>query len=48
MVVTDFGGHDKIVRLVKAASENGLNVHTHTIGDAAVKTWIDGITEAEA
>ncbi len=45
--VSRFDDHDKIVRLVKAASEHGLNVHIHTIGDAATRAWVDGIAEAE-
>lgn len=45
--VSRFGEHDKIVGLVKAAQKHGMNVHIHTIGDAAVKAWVDGIAEAE-
>lgn len=39
--------HDLIVRLVSAANEHKMNVHVHTIGDAAIKAWVDGIAEAE-
>ena len=45
--VKRFSEHDKMVRLVKAANSCGLNVHVHTIGDAAVKAWVDAMVEAE-
>ncbi len=45
--VVRFSEHDKMVRLLKAASDAGLNVHIHTIGDAAIKAWVDAIAEAE-
>ena len=45
--VTRFDDHDKMVRLVKAASAHGLNVHIHSVGDGATKAWIDAIAQAE-
>ena len=45
--VSRFDDHEKMVRLLKAASKHGLNAHIHTIGDAAVKAWVDAIAEAE-
>ncbi len=45
--VSRFDDHDKMVRLLKAASDHGLNVHIHTIGDAAIKAWVEAIAEAE-
>lgn len=45
--VSRFADHDKIVRLLTAASEYKMNVHIHTIGDAAIKAWVDGISEVE-
>ncbi|MCR5732568.1 MAG: amidohydrolase [Sphaerochaetaceae bacterium] len=45
--VSRFNDHDKMVRLVKAASKHNMNVHVHTIGDAAVRAWVDAIAEAE-
>ena len=45
--VSRFDDHEKMVRLVKAASKHGMNVHIHTIGDAASKAWMDAIAEAE-
>lgn len=39
--------HDVAVRLIKAASERGLSVHAHTIGDGAVRFAMDAIAEAE-
>ncbi len=45
--VKRFCDHDKMVRILKAANANGFNVHIHTIGDAAIKAWIDAIAEAE-
>ncbi len=45
--VSRFDDHEKMVRVIKAASKHGMNVHVHTIGDAAVKAWVDAIAEAE-
>lgn len=45
--ISRFDDHDKMVRLVKAAAKHRMNVHVHTIGDAAVKAWVDAIAEAE-
>lgn len=45
--VSRFNDHDKMVRLVKSASDNDLNVHIHAIGDASSKAWTDAIAEAE-
>lgn len=45
--VSRFDDHEKMVRLLKAACNQGMNVHVHTIGDAAVKAWVDAIAEAE-
>ncbi len=45
--VSRFNDHEKMVRLVKAAAKHNMNVHVHTIGDAAVKAWVDAIAEAE-
>ncbi len=44
--VSRFNDHDKMVRLVKAASKHNMNVHVHTIGDAASKAWMDAFAEA--
>ena len=40
--------HDYLVNLVKSANENGLYVHLHTIGDAAVKFAVDAIEQAQS
>ncbi|MCR5011490.1 MAG: amidohydrolase [Lachnospiraceae bacterium] len=45
--VSRFNDHEKMVRLVKAAAKHNMNVHVHTIGDAAVRAWVDAIAEAE-
>ncbi len=45
--VSRFDDHEKMVRLVKAAEKHHMNVHVHTIGDAAVRAWVDAIAEAE-
>ncbi len=45
--VARFDDHDKMVRLVKAAEKHNMNVHIHTIGDAASKAWAEAISEAE-
>ncbi|MCR5746190.1 MAG: amidohydrolase [Lachnospiraceae bacterium] len=45
--VSRFDDHDKMVRLLKAAEMHHMNVHIHTIGDAASKAWVDAIAEAE-
>lgn len=45
--VPRFREHDKMVRLLKAASNNDMNVHIHTIGDAAINAWVNAIAEAE-
>ncbi len=45
--VSRFDDHEKMVRLVKAAESHNMNVHVHTIGDAAVHAWVDAIAEAE-
>ncbi len=45
--VARFDDHEKMVRLIKAAEKQNMNVHVHTIGDAAVKAWVDAIAEAE-
>ncbi len=45
--VARFDDHAKMVRLLKAAEKHNMNVHVHTIGDAAVKAWVDAIAEAE-
>lgn len=45
--ISRFDDHDKMVRLVKAASEHGLNVHVHSIGDASTKAWMDAMAQAE-
>ncbi len=45
--VSRFDDHEKMVRLIKAAGKHNMNVHVHTIGDAAVKAWVDAIAEAE-
>ncbi len=45
--VSRFDDHEKMVRIIKAASEHNMNIHVHTIGDAAVKAWVDAIAEAE-
>ncbi len=45
--VARFNDHDKMVRIIKAAEKHNMNVHVHTIGDAAIKAWVDAIAEAE-
>ncbi|MCR4947318.1 MAG: amidohydrolase [Lachnospiraceae bacterium] len=45
--VSRFDDHDKMVRLLKAASEHNMNVHIHSIGDRSTKAWVDAIAEAE-
>ncbi|MCR5626640.1 MAG: amidohydrolase [Lachnospiraceae bacterium] len=45
--VSRFDDHEKMVRLIKAAEKHNMNVHVHTIGDAAIKAWVDAIAEAE-
>ncbi len=42
-----YADHDIAVRLIKAASDAGLNVHAHTIGDGAVGFMLGAIAEAE-
>ena len=42
-----FHNHDIAVRLVKAASDHGMGVHAHTIGDGAVRFMMDAVAEAE-
>ncbi len=46
--VSRFNDHDKMVRLIVAADKHGMNVHVHTIGDAAIRAWIDAFAEAQA
>ena len=46
--VRRFDDHDKMVRLVKAASAHDMNVHVHSIGDGATRAWIDAIAEAQS
>ncbi len=38
--------HEKLVELFTAASEAGMSVHVHTIGDAAIHCNLDAIEEA--
>ncbi|MCR5505983.1 MAG: amidohydrolase [Bacilli bacterium] len=45
--VARFDDHEKMVRLIVAASNHHMNVHVHTIGDAAIRAWIDAFAEAE-
>ena len=45
--IARFNDHEKMVRLIKAAEKHNMNVHIHTIGDAAVKACVDAIAEAE-
>ncbi|MCR5078301.1 MAG: amidohydrolase [Bacilli bacterium] len=45
--VSRFDDHDKMVRLIVAASNHNMNVHVHTIGDAAIRAWLDAFAEAE-
>lgn len=45
--VRRFDDHDKMVRVVKAAAEHGLNVHVHSIGDGATRAWIDAFAQAQ-
>lgn len=45
--VRRFDDHDKMVRLVKAASAHGMNVHVHSIGDGATRAWVDAMAEAQ-
>ena len=46
--VKRFCDYDKMVRLVKAASNHDMNVHVHSIGDGATKTWIDAFAQAQS
>ncbi len=46
--VTRFDDHEKMVRLVKAASAHNMNVHVHSVGDGATRAWIDAFAEAES
>ena len=46
--VKRFCDYDKMVRLVKAASAHDMNVHVHSIGDGATKTWIDAFAQAQS
>lgn len=46
--VKTFGDHDKMVRLIKAASKHKLEVHCHCMGDGAAKFILDCIEEAQA
>ncbi len=45
--VSRFDDHEKMVRLLKAASSHNMNVHVHSIGDASTRAWVDAIAEAE-
>ena len=45
--VRRFDDHDKMVRLVKAASTHGMNVHVHSIGDGATRAWVDAFAQAQ-
>ncbi|MCR4667638.1 MAG: amidohydrolase family protein [Desulfovibrio sp.] len=45
--VARFDNHVKMVRLIKAAEKHDMNVHIHTIGDAASRAWVDAIAEVE-
>ena len=46
--VTRFDDHDKMVRLVKAASAHNMNVHVHSVGDGATRAWIDAFAQAQS
>lgn len=46
--VPRFNDHEKMVRLLEAAQARGMNVHVHSIGDAATKAWVDAIAQAQA
>ena len=46
--VEGFNDHDKIVELIKTASECGLCVHAHSIGDCATKFMLDCIEDSIA
>lgn len=45
--VTRFSDHEKMVRLTKVAEKHNMNVHVHSIGDAATKAWVDAFAEVE-
>ncbi len=44
--VSRFDDHDKMVRLINAASKHHMNVHVHAIGNASSKAWVDAFAEA--
>ena len=46
--VRRFDDHEKMVRLVKAASAHRMNVHVHSIGDGSTRAWIDAFAEAQS
>ncbi len=45
--VSRFDDHEKMVRLIVAADKHGMNVHVHTIGDRAIRAWLDAFAEAQ-
>lgn len=45
--VKRFKDHDKMVRLITAASKYDLSVHAHSVGDGATKFMIDCIEESK-
>ena len=46
--VRRFDDHEKMVRLVKAASAHRMNVHVHSVGDGSTRAWIDAFAEAQS
>lgn len=40
--------HDKLVKLYKSAALHNMNVHVHTVGDAAIRCNLDAMEEAAA
>lgn len=40
--------HDKLVQLYTSAALHGMNVHVHTVGDAAIRCNLDAMEEAAA
>lgn len=45
--VKRFDDHDKMVRLITAASKNNLSVHAHSVGDGATKFMLDCIEDSQ-
>ncbi len=44
--VSRFVDHDRLVELYTSAALHGMNVHVHTVGDAAIRCNLDAIEES--